>query len=302
MSIGNRQIGWSNESNLLWNISKQLEKLNGVVAATAAGGMLNPTTNYIPFNSGLAFGDSYLVNDTTASVLKTVYSASDVGLKLDFANNQFELGKTNTGGVAVGLNASNNTDYVDIGDYNNTNNGVGLLVDSTNSLIKTYNSGITDIGLKLDFANNEYTFGYDNGGSYPSNYFYTTDGYSEISLGSGSGIRFEDNATVRETVLGDPGGNYNSTTLFVDDFNQTIYTKNNDNTLGLQLDFSNNLYILGDYAAYSSDSYLMVDAGTTVIELGTDLSTTSAAGSNSGNYLKVRIGGVNYKIALLNNA
>jgi len=27
MSIGNRQIGWSNESNLLWEIGKKLEKL-----------------------------------------------------------------------------------------------------------------------------------------------------------------------------------------------------------------------------------------------------------------------------------
>jgi UDP-N-acetylmuramoylalanine-D-glutamate ligase len=27
MGIGNRQIGWSNESNLLWNISKQLDRL-----------------------------------------------------------------------------------------------------------------------------------------------------------------------------------------------------------------------------------------------------------------------------------
>ncbi len=28
MSIGNRQIGWSQESNLLWEISRQLDRLN----------------------------------------------------------------------------------------------------------------------------------------------------------------------------------------------------------------------------------------------------------------------------------
>jgi hypothetical protein len=27
MAIGNKQIGWSQESNLLWDISKQLDKL-----------------------------------------------------------------------------------------------------------------------------------------------------------------------------------------------------------------------------------------------------------------------------------
>lgn len=32
MSVPNRQIGWSNESNLLWQIAKQLEKLIKVVA------------------------------------------------------------------------------------------------------------------------------------------------------------------------------------------------------------------------------------------------------------------------------
>lgn len=33
MGVPNRQIGWSNESNLLWSISKQLEKINCQVCA-----------------------------------------------------------------------------------------------------------------------------------------------------------------------------------------------------------------------------------------------------------------------------
>jgi len=32
MSIPSKQIGWSQESNLLWQISKQLEQLIGVVS------------------------------------------------------------------------------------------------------------------------------------------------------------------------------------------------------------------------------------------------------------------------------
>lgn len=35
MSIPNKQIGWSNESNLLWEISRQLERLIQVTAAAA---------------------------------------------------------------------------------------------------------------------------------------------------------------------------------------------------------------------------------------------------------------------------
>ena len=38
MGIGSKQIGWSNESNLLWQISKQLERLIQVT------GNINPTT------------------------------------------------------------------------------------------------------------------------------------------------------------------------------------------------------------------------------------------------------------------
>lgn len=33
MAIPNRQIGWSQESNLLWQISSQMERLTGVVSA-----------------------------------------------------------------------------------------------------------------------------------------------------------------------------------------------------------------------------------------------------------------------------
>ena len=33
MAIPSRQIGWSNESNLLWNISKQIEILTGVMGS-----------------------------------------------------------------------------------------------------------------------------------------------------------------------------------------------------------------------------------------------------------------------------
>jgi len=39
MAIPSRQIGWSTKSNLLWQISKQLEALSGIMYARG-----NPTT------------------------------------------------------------------------------------------------------------------------------------------------------------------------------------------------------------------------------------------------------------------
>jgi hypothetical protein len=46
MSIPSKQIGWSNESNLLWQISKQLEQLIAVTAAltTTSTTTAAPTT------------------------------------------------------------------------------------------------------------------------------------------------------------------------------------------------------------------------------------------------------------------
>lgn len=34
MAVRNRQIGWSNEANLLWEISKKLEKLIKIAGGT----------------------------------------------------------------------------------------------------------------------------------------------------------------------------------------------------------------------------------------------------------------------------
>ena len=39
MSIPNRQIGWSNESNLLWLIAKQAEKLSALISNSVSGGV-----------------------------------------------------------------------------------------------------------------------------------------------------------------------------------------------------------------------------------------------------------------------
>ena len=47
MGIGPKQIGWSNESNLLWQISKQLERLiqvTGTPATTTTTTTVVPTT------------------------------------------------------------------------------------------------------------------------------------------------------------------------------------------------------------------------------------------------------------------
>lgn len=366
MGIAPRQIGWSNESNLLWQISKQLEKLNGVVAATAAGGMLNPTTNYIPFNSGLAFGDSYLVNDTTASVLKTVYSASDIGLKLDFANNYYFLGDW-SGNIQGNLTLqflpttatiqevySGITNFAINNDGTQTS-GVSLTINNntTNNDIKTSYQG-NDIGLSLDFQTQSYKLGDAN--TFVESYggfavqikasnitVYETDGqisrlgdtdgllnnmFLEIDVssqklfttigGSEKGITIDFNQNI--TILGDVSSALNGCTLNVDDGAEKIFTKKYGGDKGLNLDFVNNVYWIGDivngnmgficevgeskigdYNGGGNGTVLGVSDSTEQIIASSNLSAPSA-GSSSGQFLKIKVGGVDYKIALLNNA
>jgi hypothetical protein len=60
MSIPNRQIGWSTESNLLWQVAKQIQRLSGIIANS--GGAIpnlqqvtdtgNETTNDIVIRDG----------------------------------------------------------------------------------------------------------------------------------------------------------------------------------------------------------------------------------------------------------
>ena len=48
MGIGPKQIGWSNESNLLWQISKQLERLIQVTGNLGPTPTTTTTTTVAP--------------------------------------------------------------------------------------------------------------------------------------------------------------------------------------------------------------------------------------------------------------
>ena len=63
MAIGNRQIGWSQEDNLLWEISKQLDRMNSVLCTgpcptTTTTTTPTPTTTTTTTTIPLVFTDS----------------------------------------------------------------------------------------------------------------------------------------------------------------------------------------------------------------------------------------------------
>ena len=191
MAIPNKQIGWSQESNLLWNISSQLDRLTKVIANLSPGG---GGTNI--YNS-----DGTLTGNRT-------------------------------------LNGANND-----------------LTFSDLNVFKT-TSGGNDLGLKLDFANSVYEFGQITGG--------------------------------------------NITKFIISDAGREIYTSINNSINGLLISQSNDNYKFGVFNGGNVTNITISDGAVYPIQFnGTNLSS-GTAGANSGQHLKVRINGVNYKIALLN--
>jgi hypothetical protein len=83
MGIGRKQIGWSNESNLLWQISSQLERLIQVTAAltTSTTTTVAPTTTTTTTTGGASSYTITTVGDKSPSCTvfgstQTVYAAS----------------------------------------------------------------------------------------------------------------------------------------------------------------------------------------------------------------------------------
>jgi hypothetical protein len=48
MAIANKQIGWSQEANLLWEISRQLDRINSVVCTAPCPPTTTTTTTLPP--------------------------------------------------------------------------------------------------------------------------------------------------------------------------------------------------------------------------------------------------------------
>lgn len=76
MAIPNKQIGWSNESNLIWEISRQLEQLIGV--ANAISMTTTTTTTLAPYKVYTALLTQNGGDPPTAIVLENTLGGSIV--------------------------------------------------------------------------------------------------------------------------------------------------------------------------------------------------------------------------------
>lgn len=79
----------------------------------------------------------------------------------------------------------------------------------------------------------------------------------------------------------------------------TIQTSNNVGIIGLNIDFANRVYSVGDYFAQASSTFLGIDDLNQRLFCSLNLRSATAGGA-SGQHLKIRVGTTDYKIALLN--
>lgn len=206
MAIPRKQIGWSNESNLLWQISSQLEKLTGV-AYTSGGGAVGIDTvlaqnqqltnnreidlnsnnlfftdknnNYAQFSQNLiVLGDvdgtgtgTKLTINTDGEIIKTEHGGNDKGVYLDFFNNSYQFGDVanSISGAVLKIN---------------TNGGSESFQTFINNDVK---------GLNIDLANTSYKIG-DFAG-FDNNTYINVDDTSKTTTISGDNVTLTDNGS-----------------------------------------------------------------------------------------------------------
>ena len=149
MSVPNRQIGWSNESNLLWNISKQLERLTGVTFTSLSA--LAPTYKVYTALLTQSGVDDPISIDTGTLTIGVTYFIDEV----------FD----NSGADFINVGAPNNnvgTYFVATGTIPNSWGEVG----SETTLI--YNTGAPVATVLENTIGNIY-WTYNNSGEYDAN-------------------------------------------------------------------------------------------------------------------------------------
>jgi len=169
-------------------ITLDYDSANGFIASYLGGsykGLLidsqNQTYKLGDFNSDNN-GNTLIVDDGT-QLIKTTNQGIDNGLYIDFANSFYNLSFD-----SFGISCNKNQRNVIIGDYNEAYNATYLYIDDISQEIKSI-GGFNNVGLKLDFANNQYGFGDYN------------------SIINGTSIRIDDIA--QTLTLNLPGGDLN---------------------------------------------------------------------------------------------
>ena len=176
MAIPNRQIGWSQESNLLWEILKKTNQLGGIVANGGGGGGVQSVTG---LNTDNTDPNNPIVQISVDG--STITGSGTPGDPL----------------VASGGGGTNpTTQFIPV-------NNSGVFDDSylkqETDVLKTVYSG-NDIGVKLDLANKIFSFG-DFDGVGDGSYINVSNA-QVINMHASDGINIDCNSGMIKTSTG----------------------------------------------------------------------------------------------------
>jgi hypothetical protein len=152
MSIPNKQIGWSNESNLLWQIAKQLERLTGVTSKiSGSGGSATVVTkaqvDALIASNSLVPGSTYIITGVDVPL----YGGTTIMLQAETTN------KLTLAGHGIFYNPKyQNSQLTPNNGYGIWSNYITLNMSSivgtfTNGETVTANNGATATYLAKDF-------------------------------------------------------------------------------------------------------------------------------------------------------
>ena len=154
-----RQIGWSNESNLLYQILKQLNKLAGVLSSLVN----NSTPKYKVYTALLtqSGGDDVLTVNSGNLTIGVTYFINDTQVGMDFTNVGAPNNDVGTYFVATGTTP--NSWGIDVGagvlNYNTAAPTVTVLENTIGNIWFTYNNvGVYTIKSNSLFTTNKTTF------------------------------------------------------------------------------------------------------------------------------------------------
>ena len=181
--------------------------------------------------------------------------------------------KTFSGNNQLGLSLDFGSNVYSLGDYAGVVSGTSINVDVQNSLIYTYLGG-TNAGLYFDSNTGFYQYG--------------------VNLGIANQV-FGLEINLSQVYIGDVGGIYANRYINIDNTNEYILTS----SFGLFIDYGSRNCILGDYDGAGNNTFLQINDVDGRWYMSGNLSAGGASGS-SGNYLTVWVGGVEYRIDLLN--
>lgn len=140
MAIPNKQIGWSQESNLLWEVLKNIQRLNGVLSNSSSSSVTTEESSSVAFS-----GDGSLLTPLSADVKKS--SFGNQGL-IELSDGLYSPSQIRNGVVSGGLVTYLGTGF----DYN-----VSPAVYYINGVL--YTSPSTNITLDPpSVVTNEYRF------------------------------------------------------------------------------------------------------------------------------------------------